>query len=183
MQRSNIATRLRLASGLILMTFVAGHLVNHGLTLHSLDMVAAGQSVFLVIWRSLPGTFLLYGALITHVALTLLKLYQRRRLRMPLWEIAQIGLGLAIPFWLVLHILGTRGVHQLFGVTDSYLLQFGWVWAGNTSHHMVMLFLAAYPSLVCRVSALSPGYSSASPGPGTCRLSSRWARSAGDCCA
>jgi len=141
MQRSNIATRLRLASGLILMTFVAGHLVNHGLTLHSLDMVAAGQSVFLVIWRSLPGTFLLYGALITHVALTLLKLYQRRRLRMPLWEIAQIGLGLAIPFWLVLHILGTRGVHQLFGVTDSYLLQFGWVWAGNTSHHMVMLIL------------------------------------------
>ena len=139
--RSDIATRLRLASGLVLMAFVAGHLVNHALTLHSLDAVAAGRRVFAMIWRSPPGTILLYGALLTHIALVLFKLYQRRRLRMPLWEIGQIGLGLAIPFWLVLHILGTRGTHEIFGVNDSYLLQFGWVWAGNASGMTIMLLL------------------------------------------
>ncbi|MGI9504309.1 MAG: 2Fe-2S iron-sulfur cluster-binding protein, partial [Geminicoccaceae bacterium] len=138
---ANIATRLRLISGLVLMIFVAGHLINHALALHSLEAVTAGRSVFLTIWRSPPGSILLYGALLTHIALTLIKLYQRRRLRMPIWEMVQIGLGLAIPFWLALHIFGTRGVHELFGVNDSYLLQFGWVWTGNASRQTVMLLL------------------------------------------
>jgi len=141
MQKWNAGARLRLASGLILMAFVTGHLVNHALALHSLDMVASGRSIFLMIWRSLPGTILLYGALIAHVLLTLFKLYQRRRIKMPIWELAQIGLGLAIPFWLVLHLIGTRGAHELFGVHDSYLLQFAWVWSGNAWGKTVMLLL------------------------------------------
>lgn len=139
--RSDITNRLRLASGLVLMAFVAGHLVNHALTLHSLEAVASGRVVFSAVWRSAPGTFLLYGALFTHITLVLFKLYQRRRLRMPVWEMGQIALGLAIPFWLVLHILGTRGAHEIFGVNDSYLLQFGWVWPGNATGMTIMLLL------------------------------------------
>jgi adenylate cyclase len=139
--RSDITTRLRLASGLVLMVFVTGHLMNHALTLHSLEAVAMGRRLFSLVWRSPPGSILLYAALIAHVALTLFKLYQRRRLRMPLWEMGQVALGLAIPFWLTLHIIGTRGVHELFGVNDSYLLQFGWVWAGNPWRQTIMLLL------------------------------------------
>ncbi len=139
--RSDIATRLRLASGLVLMAFVASHLLNHALTLHSLDTVAMGRRVFSMVWRSPPGSILLYGALVTHIALILFKLYQRRRMRMPLWELAQIAFGLAIPFWLVLHVIGTRGVHELYGVDDSYLLQFGRIWAGNPWRHTIMLLL------------------------------------------
>ena len=191
--RSDIATRLRLASGLVLMAFVTGHLVNHALTLHSLDAVAAGRRVFAMIWRSPPGTILLYGALLTHIALVLFKLYQRRRLRMPLWEIGQIGLGLAIPFWLVLHILGTRGTHEIFGVNDSYLLQFGWVWAGNASGMTIMLLLVwAHGSIGLHFwLRIRPWYSPPSalyalavalvlPGLGARRLSPGRTRGAGD---
>ena len=139
--RLTIATRLRLASGLVLMTFVAGHLTNHALTLHSLEAVEAGRRVFTAIWRSPPGAILLYAALFTHILLTLFKLYQRRRLRMPLWELAQIGLGLLIPFWLVLHVTATRGAHEILGVHDSYLLQFAAVWPDNAERQTVMLLL------------------------------------------
>ena len=139
--RANFATRIRLISGLVLMTFVAGHLVNHALALHSLEAVAAGRMVFIALWRSLPGSIMLYGALLAHMLLTLFNLYQRRRLKMPLWEALQILLGLAIPFWLTVHVIGTRGIHQAFGVDDSYLLQFAGVWPGGAGRHTLMLLL------------------------------------------
>jgi adenylate cyclase len=139
--RSSLLTRLRLGSGLVLMAFVIGHLSNHALTLYSLEAVEAGRVIFLTIWRSLPGSLLLYGALFVHIVLALWRLFERRRLRMPIWEAVQIGFGFAIPFWLALHILGTRGVHELFGVNDSYLLQFAYIWEGNPDRHIVMLLL------------------------------------------
>ena len=141
MPRSDIATRFRIASGLVLMAFVAGHLFNHALTLHSLEAVKAGRVVFLTVWRSPPGTILLYGALLAHVLLTLWKLYQRRRIKMPLWEALQIILGLAIPFWLAVHVIGTRGVHEVFGVNDTYLLQFAVIWPNRAWGHSIMLLL------------------------------------------
>ncbi|MEM9627111.1 MAG: adenylate/guanylate cyclase domain-containing protein [Pseudomonadota bacterium] len=139
--RSNLATRMRIASGLVLMVFVAGHLINHALTLHSLEAVEAGRMVFSMIWRSPPGSIILYGALIAHVLLTLFKIYQRRRMKMPIWEALQIILGLAIPFWLTVHVVGTRGVHEVFGVEDSYLMQFALVWPNRTWGHSLMLLL------------------------------------------
>ena len=140
-QPSNFATRVRLLSGLVLMAFVVGHLVNHALTLHSLDAVAMGRRVFMSVWRSPPGEIALYASLVAHIGLTLAKLYQRRLLRMPLWEMVQIGLGLAIPFWLAVHIIGTRGIHEVFGVHDSYMLQFAWVWGGNAWGQTILLLL------------------------------------------
>ncbi|MGI9419844.1 MAG: adenylate/guanylate cyclase domain-containing protein, partial [Geminicoccaceae bacterium] len=141
MPPSNIGVQIRLFSGLVLMVFVAGHLINHALTLHSLEAVAAGRNAFTAIWRSGPGTILLYGALIAHVTMTLWRLYQRRRLRMPIWEAVQILLGLAIPFWLAVHIIGTRGVHQAFGVDDTYLLQFARIWDFGAQRQTNMLLL------------------------------------------
>ena len=123
------------------MTFVTTHFINHALTLHSLEAVAAGQVIFKAIWRSLPGTLLLYGAFLTHIVLVIAKIYRRRSLRMPLWEAAQVILGLLIPFWLALHIIGTRGVHQTFGVNDSYHIQFAYIWAGQPWRQVQMLLL------------------------------------------
>jgi adenylate cyclase len=111
--RPDVTTRLRLASGLALMTFVATHLINHALGIHSLAAMEGGRALFVAVWRGAPGTVLLYGALACHVALVVHKLYRRRTLRMPAWEMAQIALGLLIPFWLVVHLVGTRGVHEL----------------------------------------------------------------------
>ena len=95
--RSDIATRLRLASGLVLMAFACTHLLNHALGIHSLAAMEAGARIFTAVWRTVPATLLLYAALATHVTLALHKLWRRRSLRMPPWEMAQVALGLLIP--------------------------------------------------------------------------------------
>ena len=44
--------RIRLTTGLILFVFVAGHLLNHILGLHSLAAMEAGRDWFILIWRN-----------------------------------------------------------------------------------------------------------------------------------
>ena len=104
----SIATRVRLASGLVLMAFALTHLLNHTLGIHSLAAMEAGGRIFVAVWRTVPATALLYAAFALHVALAVHKLWRRRSLKMPPWEMAQVVLGLLIPFWLVVHIVGTR---------------------------------------------------------------------------
>ncbi len=110
----------RLVSGLVMMAFVIMHLGNLSLSLISLEVAEAGRLWFLAIWRSLPGTVLLYAALLTHVALVLRSLYRRRSLIMPLREAAQVLAGLAIPLLVAQHVIGTRVFHELTGVPDTY---------------------------------------------------------------
>ena len=103
--------RIRLASGLVLFCYVGTHLINHALGLGSLGALDGGRDVFLAVWRSWPGTVILYGALLTHLSLVLYTLYQRRSLKLKPLEAAQVLLGLTIPFLLVEHALGTRLLH------------------------------------------------------------------------
>jgi adenylate cyclase len=112
--------QLRLATGLVLFTFVTTHLLNHALGLVSLDAMEAGRWWFLSFWRSLAGTVLLYGAVLIHIALALWALYQRRHLRLPAPDAWQLGLGLVLPVLLVSHVVGTRLAHELYGFEDSY---------------------------------------------------------------
>ncbi|HEY7518561.1 MAG TPA: adenylate/guanylate cyclase domain-containing protein [Methylomirabilota bacterium] len=112
--------RLRLSTGLVLFTYVTTHFVNHALGLVSLDAMEAGRDWFLGFWRSAVGSVLLYGSLLTHVALAFWALYDRRTLRMPLWETTQLALGLCIPPLLIGHIFGTRITWALYGVEDAY---------------------------------------------------------------
>ena len=114
------ARRVRLWSGLVLFAYVTTHLANHSLGLVSLDAMEAGRVYFLALWRNPLISLLLYGSLITHVVLAFWALYERRTLRMPLWEAAQLALGLAIPPLLVTHIVGTRIAWQVYGVEDAY---------------------------------------------------------------
>jgi adenylate cyclase len=112
--------RARLASGLVLFTYVATHLANHALGLVSLAAMEAGRPWFLALWRSAPGSAVLYGAVATHVALAFWSLYRRRTLRMPAWEAWQLGLGLAVPPLLASHVVGTRLAWEWFGAVDLY---------------------------------------------------------------
>ena len=114
--------RTRLTTGLILLTYLATHLLNHSLGLISLDAMNAGRVWFLALWRNPVGTAVLYTSLLTHFSLALWSLYQRRHLRIPLWEALQLTLGLSIPPLLSLHFVGTRMQHEWFGVEDSYSL-------------------------------------------------------------
>ena len=121
--------RLRLASGLVLLAFVASHLLNHALGLVSLDALEAGRRVFVAVWRSAPFNELLIAAVACHLLLALWGIYRRRILRMRRGEIVQAGLGLAIPLLLMPHFVGTRGLHEMHGFDDTYrvILLFHWV--------------------------------------------------------
>jgi adenylate cyclase len=119
-RRELVLRNARLVSGLILMAFVVTHLFNHALGLISLEAAEQGRHIFLGIWRNPLGTLLFYGAVLAHVGLSLLALYRRRTLSMPPREWAQVVLGLAIPLLIAEHVVGTRGLHQLFEAKDTY---------------------------------------------------------------
>ncbi len=110
----------RLGAGLVLFAFVSTHFLNHALGLVSLAAMEEGRLWFLRIWRNPVGTAALYGALATHGLLALWFLYERRTLRMPLWQALQITLGLCLPPLLLGHVLGTRVAHVMFDTGDPY---------------------------------------------------------------
>ena len=112
--------RLRLGAALVLLTYVILHFSNHALGIISLDAMAAGRWWFLALWRSVPGTLALYGAIVVHGVLALWLLYQRRTLRMPAWEATQYALGLMLPALLVVHVVGTRIAWWRLGADDPY---------------------------------------------------------------
>ena len=112
--------RLRNWSGLALATFICLHLVNHSTGLISFTAMEHVRTVVAAVWRSLPGTVVLYSALIAHFALALMSLYRRTTLRMPAWESAQLWLGLSILPLLSGHIAATRGAWELLGKTIDY---------------------------------------------------------------
>jgi adenylate cyclase len=113
--------RIRLASGIVLMLFVVTHFINHALGLVSLEALEAGRRWFLLLWRNPLGTAFLYGALATHLLLALWALFERRSFRLRFVDWLQLALGLAIPAFLTLHILGTRVASSFFGTEDGYL--------------------------------------------------------------
>ncbi|MDP6591428.1 MAG: adenylate/guanylate cyclase domain-containing protein [Alphaproteobacteria bacterium] len=139
-------TRIRLASGLVLFAYVGTHLINHSWGLSSMEALNIGRDIFTAVWRSWPGTILLYGALLAHFALILGSLYKRRSLRMRVWEAAQILLGLAIPFLLAEHVLGTRGLNATIGVIDDYIYEILvlWVYAPDKGIVQTVLLVTAW---------------------------------------
>jgi adenylate cyclase len=112
--------RTRLITGLVLLTYLTTHLMNHSLGLISLDAMEAGRVWFLALWRNPVGTTALYGSLLIHFGLALWAIYQRHHLRMPLWEALQLTMGLCIPPLLAVHFVGTRLTYEWYGVEDSY---------------------------------------------------------------
>jgi adenylate cyclase len=96
------------------------HYLNHAAGLVSLEALDVGRAWFLAVWRNWPMTVVFYGAVAIHMSLAFWSLYRRRSLRMHSWEAAQLLLGLLVPPLMVLHVLGTRIVHELYGTTDDY---------------------------------------------------------------
>src|SRR5262249_33789061 len=92
-----IATRIRLATGIVLSVYLFTHFANHALGIISLEAMEQGRRVFLGLWRNPIGTVLLYGSLAVHLGLAFWSLYRRHSLRMPAWEAAQLLVGLLIP--------------------------------------------------------------------------------------
>ncbi|WP_137157522.1 adenylate/guanylate cyclase domain-containing protein [Rhizobium sp. FKL33] len=123
-------SRLHIVSGVVLAVFLVTHFINHALGLHSLALMEWGRGYFSLIWRSLPGTVLLYGALLTHAVLALEQLARRRSWRMPVREAMKIGFGLSIPYLMMAHVAGTRLEFVLSGYDRGYLEVLRALWSG-----------------------------------------------------
>lgn len=126
---SRTRKRLHLVTGLCLGLFLLTHFLNHALGLISVDAMEQARTVFNLLWRSAPGTVLLYGSLLIHFLLALESLYRRRTLRMPLREALKILFGLTFPFLLVNHVIGTRIEWVLTGSGDGYYDVLPKMWA------------------------------------------------------
>ncbi|MDR0202624.1 MAG: adenylate/guanylate cyclase domain-containing protein [Delftia acidovorans] len=111
---------LHWSTGLVLWTYAALHLFNHALGLVSLGTAEAVRGLVHGVWRSLPGSLLLYGALAVHMGLALQALARRRSLRMPALEAVRLLLGLGLPLLLALHVPATRLAQEAWGVDPSY---------------------------------------------------------------
>jgi adenylate cyclase len=131
---SNSAVRrdLRMASGLVLFAYITAHLVNHALGLVSLGAAERGLSFAVAVWRSPPGTVLLYGAAATHFLLALWAVYERRTFWLPPAELLRIVLGFTLPLLLINHFANTRLAHDMFGLSSDYTRIIAGLWATDS---------------------------------------------------
>jgi adenylate cyclase len=139
--------RLRLISGLILFAYVLTHFVNHSLGIVSIAAMEAMLSVVYPIWSHPPITFLLYGALVTHMTLALYALWQRRSLKLTPHETVQYVLGFSVPLLLAEHVTSTRIAAAFFGGDFGhykYLLSAFWYGHPEKGVLQMALLLAAW---------------------------------------
>lgn len=120
---------LRLASGLVLFAYVTCHFLGLAGGLALIDGMTAASSVTLAVWETLPGTVVLYAALLLHLVFGLGVLAR------PWRDLASAGrrvrtiTGLAIPPALLLHLIDVRGAVWLFGqdVDFEHLVAHYWI--------------------------------------------------------
>jgi adenylate cyclase len=115
-----ISRHLQLASGVVLLTYLFLHLVNHALGIWSLDLAGRGLMLAIRLWHSTPGTILLYGSAALHFSLALRTLYGRRHWVLPAAEWIRLWAGLSLPLLLIRHAVGTRLAASLYGFEPDY---------------------------------------------------------------
>ena len=113
--------RARLATGLILFSYVLTHLLNHAMGIVSVAAMERGAMWVVSVLHIPPVTWLLYASLTLHFLLALWAIYSRRRLLgMPPAEAAQLLLGLSIIPLLAGHAIGTRVAGELYKTFYSH---------------------------------------------------------------
>ena len=137
--RGDLLQRLRLATGLILFTFAATHFLNHALGLVSLEAMHAMQDWRKAVTRTWPGSIVLLGAFVTHIALAFYKISLRLTWKLPFWEAAQIVSGFSIPLLLLTHVIFNRGAASLAGTDDTYAFELANIWPGLALEHAALL--------------------------------------------
>jgi adenylate cyclase len=108
---------VRLFGGLVLLVYIATHLLNHTLGLVSLAAAERGLGLAKAVWYSLPGTLVLYGAAAAHLTLALSTIYLRERWHLPVIEYIRLGAGFSLPLLVIGHVVVTRMAYSLHDVT------------------------------------------------------------------
>jgi len=111
-------TRIRLWAAITMAAYVIVYTIYYGLGLISVELMEDFHDLLGKVW---PIFWLVPFAILTHVSLGLWKLFKRNTLKMPLWEKAQIVLGISIPFFLLPHIIYTYGLFLFFGLKINYI--------------------------------------------------------------
>ncbi len=116
-----IVNRARLLSGLTMLSYVASHLLNHAIGIHSLAAMIAAQDWFITFWQMLGATGALALAASVHLGLAMWSIYRRRNLwAMRRWEAMQLIFGLLVPPLLIEHVVMTRIAQELYDVYSDY---------------------------------------------------------------
>lgn len=136
--------QLRWSSGLVLWIYVALHLANHGMGLVSLYAAETMRMEAQMLWRSIPGTVVLYGALVIHGAMALVAVWQRRSLRMPVMEAIRLALGLCLPLLLAAHFSATRWAFEIGSIDNDYERLIPSIWNPANISLQLLLLTAAW---------------------------------------
>ena len=112
--------QLRLATGIVLFTFLISHFTNHAMGNISLDAMEEALNTHHRIWGEQPGKAIFYICALVHAALGIWMLYERRQFRYGATEATQLVLGLSIPALLIAHIADARLAYDLFGNEKYY---------------------------------------------------------------
>jgi adenylate cyclase len=140
-QVSSWSRDIRFASGIVLLVFATTHFLNHAAGIAGVEAMEQAQEWRYWLWHSWVGTVVLYGALIVHPFFALLRVAQRRTFKMPAREMLQIALGLAIPLFLIDHIVGTRVMGSFFHLDESYRAVLRRIWPGLAATQSLLLLL------------------------------------------
>ena len=139
--RTYFVPQLRIASGLILFTFVITHFINHGLGLVSINAMQAGQDVRIWVTRSDLGTVLLIAAVTVHFVLGIATFIGTRTWRLGRRDFVQLTFGLLIPIFLIRHVLGTRGIEEMFGIESDYAYALWAMWPNEALWQAILMTL------------------------------------------
>jgi adenylate cyclase len=131
--------RVRLASGLVLFSYLLTHYANHALGNISPAAMDAGLRYHVWLWQSLLGTALLYSALAVHASLGLWALYERRHFRWKVMEAVQLVFGLCIPFLLAAHVVGERVALDLYGIERGYAQALHLFWVASPTRGLLQV--------------------------------------------
>ncbi len=132
---------LRLSSGIVLFSFATTHFFNAGMGLFGVEAANAAREIIGGFWKSYPGTVLLYLSMTIHIALGFRNIAMRRNWRMPVLEAVQIGFGFLIPFWLMKHIIATRGIGTALGTGPDYKAMYIIMWPDLAQSQSLLLLL------------------------------------------
>jgi len=107
---------IRLITGLIIMIYCFGHMINHSLGIISVEIMDSFRRYFMAFWRA-PGIYWLMPiSIVLHAGAALFTFLHRRSLRgLTITEKVQFGLGVTLPILLFIHISYGRLGYQVNG--------------------------------------------------------------------
>jgi len=137
--------QVRLVCGLVLFAYLISHFLNHALGNISLEALQAGVVIHAKFWQFFPVAVIFYSSVVTHMALGLWALYDRRQFHWRTVEPLQLVLGLSVPALIVGHVVGVRLGENLFDIDRNYpQIFYSWIASSFRMWSMYLVVLVSW---------------------------------------